>query len=80
MVAVVKANHVQENSKNITQLNDQKNEIMAKEPKYLGLMDILILQDHQKTINQHNHLTPSLYANVIVVVDGTTWQRNVLCL
>ena len=60
--------------------NDQKNDNKNRRAKYLGLMDILILLDHQKMINQHNHLTHSLHYNVIIVGDGATWQRNVLCL
>ena len=52
----------------------------VEEPRYLELINILILQDHQKIIKQHNHLALSPHDNVIVVEDGATWQKNVLHL
>ena len=42
LVAVVKANHVRDSIKRNTQQNDQKNCTKTEEPKYLGLMDILM--------------------------------------
>ena len=49
----------------------------VEEPRYLELINFLILQDHQKTINQHNHLAPSPHSNVINAGEGATWQKNV---
>ena len=49
--------------------------IKTEEPKNLGLMDILVVQDHQKIISLCNHWEPHLYSSVIVVGDGATCKR-----
>ena len=78
---MVKANHVRQNPPK-RPLNRMTKRMTTKVegPRYLELINILILQDHQKIINPHNHLAPNAHDNVIVAGDGATWQKNVLHL
>ena len=46
--------------------------IKTEEPKYLGLTDILITQDHQNITSQCNHWVPNPQDSVIMVGDGAT--------
>ena len=75
-VAVVKANHVCDSIKKNIQQMTKVMTIKTEEPKYLGLMDILVVQDHQKIISLYNHWEPNLHSSVIFVGDGATWQNN----
>ena len=71
LVAVVKATHVQGNSKGTTQKNGPKMKIkQTEEPKYLGeIINSLVLPDHPKIINQCD--------KAIITGDGATWQKSV---
>ena len=74
LVAVVKANQVQEKPKGATtQQNSSNNRNQTKDPRYLGkLVKSLVSLDHQNIIKQHD--------NVIITRDGAIWQKNGPCL
>ena len=77
LVAVVKAQPCMTRPKRIHNKMTKGMTIKTEEPEHLGLMDILIAQDHQKIISQCNHWEPNLHGNIIIVGDGATWQKNV---
>ena len=58
-------------------LNRMTKRMIAKveEPRYLELIIILILQDHQKIINPHNHLAPNPKDSVIIAGEGPHGKR-----